>query len=248
MNTLQKISELEAKISVLTKMTVEFPKLVQDFTRLADDMRQMNEAIRKTHEVILTRTAQLSGTDNTIITRMMGQEASLASLSKTMAAIVAELVDNKSVDNDSVMTRIRRLDEGNDQIRIEKMVEQKVLEEAEFIGLESTLVVAQTFTFSKDANGFSAGDVDVVSEYRSVDLTSPDIPEDDKKSYIGKCKNDTVELNLDDGVLKTTILKIYNYVKVYASKQGEDPSQDGAESDGQTEKDQDAQGQEVKSV
>lgn len=223
MNALQKLAEFEGKLAVLEKMVVGVPKIVQDFTRLSDDVKQINQACANLIEVINKRTGELAKVDNIVITRQMALEQSLASLSKTCAAMVAEMVDTKVLDQGNVMTRIRRSEEDADKERISKMIEQKVLKEAESAKADSMLIVAQKFTSNKDNS------VDVVSEYRSSDLSSPEIDEETRKNYVGKRAGDVVELNLEDGVLKTTIVQVYDYVQVYADSKGEDAAQDEAQ-------------------
>lgn len=216
MNALQKIAEFEAKLSALEKLALGMPKMVQDFTRLSDDVKQINQGVRNLIDVINKRTGDLAQVDNVIVTRQMALEQSLASLSKTCAALVAEMVETKVLNQDNVMVRIRKSDEDSDKKRIEKMVEQKVLVVSDEVKEDSMLIVAQTFT-PKDG-----GPVDVVSEYRSSDLSSPEIAEETRKNYVGKRSGDVVELNLEEGVLKTTVLQIYDYVQVYAESKGED--------------------------
>lgn len=215
MNALNKLLELEAKIGALEEMAVGMPKLVQDFTRLSDDVKQLNKACENLIAVINKRTGDLAQVDNIVITRQMALEQSLASLSKTAAAMVAELSETKVLDQEAVMTRMRKSDEEADKSRVAKMIEQKVLKEADEITADSFIVVSQQFTF-KD------GKVDIVADFRSYDMTNPEIDEETKKSYVGKRKSDVIELNLDDGVLRTTVLQVYDYVQVYAESKGED--------------------------
>lgn len=214
MNTLQKITELEQKLSVFEKMAIGMPKMIQDFSRLSDDVKQINQAIKNVVDGINKRTGDLSQMDNLIITRQMTLEQSLASLSKTCAAMVAELSETKVLDQDSVLARLRKSDEAADKARVEKLIEQKVLKASDAIEKTSLLVVSQTFTYTD-------GKVDTIAEYRSIDLASPDIDEETRKNYIGKREKDVVELNLKDGILKTTILQVYDYVQVYAESKGE---------------------------
>lgn len=223
MNALQKIAELESKLTMLEKMAVGMPKMIQDFTRLSDDVRQMNQGVKNLIDIINKRTGDLAQVDNIIITRQMSLEQSLASLSKTCAAMVQELSETKVLNQQNVMERIRKSEEESDKARVDKMVSQKVLSAIDEVKADSLLVVAQTFV---PKNG---DPVDVVSEYRSSDLSSPEIDEETRKTYVGKRAGDVVELNLDDGVLKTTVLQIYDYVKVYAESKGEDAPKDEAQ-------------------
>jgi hypothetical protein len=219
MNALNKIAEMEAKLAALEKIAMGMPKMVQDFQRLSDDVKQITKACENLITVINKRTGDLAQVDNIIITRQMALEQSLASLSKTAAAMVAELSETKVLNQEAVMLRMRKSDEELDKQRVEKMIEQKVLKEAETITNDSFIVVSQEFTYAD-------GKVDVVAEFRSYDMTNPELDEDTKKNYVGKRKNDTVELNLEDGVLRTTVLQVYDYVQVYAESNGEDQAKD----------------------
>ncbi len=206
MNSLQKIADLEGKLAVLERMVVGVPKLLQDYTRLSDDVKQINQACRNLIDVINKRTGDLANMDNIVITRQMALEQSLASLSKTCAAMVSELSDTKVLNQEAVMERIRKSEEDSDKKRIEQMEKQKIITPAEAAKADSMLIIAQTFT-AKD------GKVDLVSEFRSSDLSNPELDEETRKNYVGKRSGDVVELNLDDGVLKTTILQVYDYVQ-----------------------------------
>lgn len=209
MNTLQKISELEGKVSMLEKMVVTVPKLTQDLTRMSGDLEQINQAVKNIVDAVNKRTSDLSKIDNVLVTRQMALEQSIASLSKTAAALVAELTETKLLNQENVMTRLRKSDERADQDRVEAMIKQGVLKEGDKITKESLVVVSQVFT-AKD------GTKDTVSEFRSVDMSSPEIEEKIRETYIGKGKSEVVELNLDDGALSTTILQVYDYVQVLA--------------------------------
>lgn len=221
MNTLQKITEFEQRLAMLDKLVIGMPKMIQDFSRLSDEMKQINQAVKNVVDAINKRTGELAQVDNMVITRQMALEQSLASLSKTCAAMVAELSETKTLDQNAVMVRMRKSDEDMDKKRVERMIEQKVLAEGTAITKESLIVVSQIFT-AKD------GTVDVVADFRSIDMSSPEIDDETRENYIGKVTSDEVELNLEDGVLKTTILQVYSYVQVYAESKGEDAPKDEA--------------------
>jgi hypothetical protein len=224
MNALQGFAKLEQRMSALEKLCMGMPKVVQDFSRLSDEMKQINQACRNLIDVINKRTGELAQVDNMIITRQMALEQSLASLSKTCAAMVAELSDTQVLNQQNVMTRMRKSDEESDKSRVDKMLEQKVLKPGELITKDSLIIVSQVFTSTEGVD-------DVVADFRSIDMSNPDIPEETRVNYVGKQANDIVELNLekDGGVLKTTILQVYDYVPVYAESKGEDNPKDESE-------------------
>lgn len=232
--TLQKFAEAEARIKsmedrldLFEKLTTSVPKLVQDVSKLLNQTSGMTAALQSHVTAINAlnkRTKDLGEMDNMVITRLMGLEQSMASLSKTLYAVVEELTGTNTLDQDAVMLRLRKSEEAADKQRVEKMVEQNILKQADEVSNLSIIVVSQVFT-EKD------GTEKVVSEYRSIDLASAEVQGVSQTKYAGKRANDTVELNLDEGVLKTTILQIYNYVEVLANFDGQQPAAPEAQPD-----------------
>jgi hypothetical protein len=225
MNTLQKIADLETAVANLAAKQQMFevlasgvPTLKQEIGSVTNDQRQIIKAVEGLIHGVNKKTSDLAGMDNMLVTRLMGLEQSYASLSKTLGAIVSELSDSKILNQESVMARLRKGEEAADKERTEQMVQLKVLQEAPEILPDSLIVVAQTYTDKE-------GKVDLIAEYRSMELSSPMIDEETRKNYVGKKANDVVELNLEDGVLKTTILQVYSYVQKFAEGQAEQPAQ-----------------------
>ena len=111
------------------------------------------------------------------------------------------------------MERCRKADEKQEKERVTEMLKLKVIvatDKTEVGPRGSLAVISQTFT-AKD------GKVDIVAEYRALELTSASVVDEMKETYTGKVVGDVVELNLPDGILRTTILEIYKYVEVYAT-------------------------------
>lgn len=221
MNTLQKVAESEARINVLEKKLAVFevlatgmPQVTQEVGRLNGDIATLSQSIKNIVDGINKKTKDLSEMDNMVITRLMGLEQSYASLSKTLAAIVSELSDSKVLNQESVMVRLRKSDEAADRDRTAQMVQLKVIQEVEEVVPDSLVAISQTFTDKE-------GKVDVVTDYRTMEIGSPMIDEETRKNYVGKRASDVVELNLEDGVLKTTILQVFSYVQKFAESQGE---------------------------
>jgi hypothetical protein len=206
MSTLQKISDLEQKLSVFETLATTMPKVVQDMTRINSDLAQVSQAIKLVSENNIKRTNDLAQMDNMVITRLMGLEQSYASLSKTLAAIISELSDSKVLNQNAVMVRLRKSDEAADKARIEQLIELKMISPSEEVSQDSLIVVSQEFNLK-------SGETDLVAEYRSFELSSPMVEEEVKKSYIGKKIGEVVELSLEEGTLKTKILETYNYVQ-----------------------------------
>jgi hypothetical protein len=224
MNTLQKVAEMEEKIATIEQkfttfqiLAIGMPKLVQEVTSIRGDIATLTKALTNIHDAVQKRTSDLGQMDNMIVTRLMGMEQSFASISKMFSAVVSELSDSKALNQRSVMERCRKNDEAAEKERVEQMIQLKVIEptdKTEVGPKGSLMVLSQTFT-SKE------GLVDIVAEYRALELANPQIDEQSKVDYNGKSVGDVVELNLEDGVLKTTILQIYKYVEIYSQSEGE---------------------------
>jgi hypothetical protein len=228
MNTLQKLADIETKVgNIETKLklfeslAVGQPKLAQEVGNIKMDLNTINKAVKNIADAVSVRTKNLNDMDNMIITRLMGMEQAYASLSKTIACVLGELADSNVLNQKNVMKRIQKHDEQADREQVEGMLKLKVIEPGEKIENDSLIVVSQTF-FPKE----EGKEPYIVAEYRSLNLANPEVGTDQKENYIGKAANDVVDLNLPDGMLKTTVLQIYNYVKVYAKGEGEDTPAD----------------------
>jgi hypothetical protein len=224
----QKVANINAKMSVFETLALNQPKLVQEVTSLKSDIATLNRAIENVVHTISKRTSDLGQMDNVMMTRIMGMEQSFASMSKMFSAVVSELSDNKLLDQKSVLTRCRKSDEANDQERVQQMLQLKVIESADKVEIGekgSLIVISQTFTHK-------TGEVETVADYRALDLVNPELDPKIKESYADKSAGDVVELNLQDGVLQTTIKQIFKYVEVYAqgeAEQANSSEQAGAE-------------------
>jgi hypothetical protein len=207
-DTMQKVALLEQKLQAIEILALSMPKAAQDMSNVTLDIQQLTRAIQTMTDVINKRTSELAQMDNMLITRQMGLEQSVASFSKTLAAIASELSDTNLLDQTSVVTRIRKSDERSDQERVAQMEKMGVIRLTDKSTSESLLVVSQTFTKTD-------GQPETVSEFRSVDLSSEVTP-DAMPQYVGKSPGDVLELKLEDGVLQTTVLQVYDFVKVQA--------------------------------
>jgi hypothetical protein len=219
MSTLQTISDLEAKvsaieskISVFESLVSNLPNVAQELGRINSDMSQIVKVMQSTSEFNNKRTSDLAQMDNMVITRLMGLEQSYASLAKTISAVISELTDSNSLNQESVMLRLRKSDEASDKARIDQMIELKVIAPTDIVLPDSVIVVSQDFTPTE-------GETSVVAEYRSFELSSPNIEDAVKQGYVGKTIGDVVSIALADGILNTKLLQVFNYVQ--SSAQGE---------------------------
>jgi hypothetical protein len=232
MNTLQQVADMAEKIKTIEQkfiifqtLAVGMPKLVQEVTTTRGDIATLTKAIQNVHDAVKKRTGDLSQMDNMIVTRLMGLEQSYASLSKMFSAVVSELSDNERLDQKSVLERCRKGDEALEKQRVEEMLKLKVIEPTDKVEVGpkgSLIVLSQKFT---NTNGI----VDIVAEYRALEMANPQIDEKTKADYNGKVSGETVELNLPDGVLRTTIQQIYKYVEVYSKGEDATPAEQAAE-------------------
>lgn len=229
MNTLDKIAKIEQtlatlapKLAVFEKLAMSMPTVNQDVGNLRKDLATLTKAIQNITEGVNVRVKNLNEQNNAIITRCMGLESSFASLSKMFAAVVTELSESKVLDQKKVMVSLRKSQEDNDREQIEGMIKLKVIEDSPAIDAESVVIVAQTFTPKDESKP-----AEIISEYRVLNFANPELEKDTKQNYLGKAANDVVNLNLEDGVLSTTIVQVYSYVKIYAKGEGE-PADVGA--------------------
>jgi hypothetical protein len=232
MNTLQQVADMAEKIRTIEQkfiifqtLAVGMPKLVQEVTTTRGDIATLTKAIQNVHDAVKKRTGDLSQMDNMIVTRLMGLEQSYASLSKMFSAVVSELSDNNRLDQKSVLERCRKGDEALEKQRVEEMLKLKVIEPTDKVEVGpkgSLIVLSQKFTNLK-------GEVDIVAEFRALEMNNPQIDEKTKADYQGRVSGEDVELNLPDGVLRTTIQQIYKYVEVYSKGEDEKSAEQAPE-------------------
>ena len=222
MNTLDKVADLESKISILEAklsvfevLAIGMPKLIQESQNFALDISSLSKAINDVVNTINKRTSDLGQMDNMIITRLMGLEQSYASITKTIAATISELTNSKVLNQAAVMNRLRLSDESSEKERVSQLLQMKVIQEVDESAPNSLLVVSQVFKFNQPSDEPD----DLVADYRTVDLSSSELTEETRLNYVNKKIGDVVSLDCGDGILYTTIITIYNHVK--AQVQGE---------------------------
>ena len=224
MNTLQKITDIEAQIENLNAKLKTFeilvthvPNLSQDIGYVKQDIQQLSDAIKNVVNTVTKRTKDLGDMDNMIITRMMGLEQSYSSIAKTLTAVVSELSDSKVLDQSAVMTRIRKGEENLDKQRIANMLQMKIIQPIEVVAKDSLIVISQVF-IAED------GSKDTICDYASYELSNTDLKESDRANYINKSSGAEFLIpvaateNNVAGNLRTTIQCIYEFVQVYANK------------------------------
>jgi hypothetical protein len=202
MSTLQKLEDAFAKINELqTKIT----QLEQENGQTKQATQNIINAINSIVEGVNGKNRELSEMGNATINRLMGLEQAHAAISKTISAVVSELSDSGNLDQNSVMTRLRKSDEAADKSRIDQMLQLGVIAESNTVNSDSLITVSQTFTpEGKEAT--------VIAEYRSYELSSELLDEAAREKYVGKNVGDVVEIDVDGGKLSTTIIGSYSLV------------------------------------
>lgn len=202
MSTLQKLEDAFAKINELqTKIT----QLEQENGQTKQATQNIINAINSIVEGVNGKNRELSEMGNATINRLMGLEQAHAAISKTISAVVSELSDSGNLDQNSVMTRLRKSDEAADKARIDQMLQLGVIAESNTVNSDSLITVSQTFTpEGKEAT--------IIAEYRSYELASELLDETAREKYVGKNVGDVVEIDVDGGKLSTTIIGSYSLV------------------------------------
>jgi hypothetical protein len=202
MSTLQKLEDAFAKINELqTKIT----QLEQENGQTKQATQNIINAINSIVEGVNGKNRELSEMGNATINRLMGLEQAHAAISKTISAVVSELSDSGNLDQNSVMTRLRKSDEAADKARIDQMLQLGVIAESNTVNSDSLITVSQTFTpEGKEST--------VIAEYRSYELASELLDETAREKYVGKNVGDVVEIDVDGGKLSTTIIGSYSLV------------------------------------
>lgn len=196
MNTLEKVSKLEAKISVLETM-------VQNLVSSNGSLEKLNLLEKQNREIF----AIISEKQDLIVNRIMSIEQSFAAMAKTVNAVIQELEESSTLNSNNVMKKIRAMDERAEKERVKTMLEVGAIEATTLINENSMLAVSQTFHSEGQAS-------ELVSEYRVYELNSPLNTKETVEAFTGKSVGDVVEITVPEGKIATTIVEVYNYKKM----------------------------------
>lgn len=193
-NTMQRINDMEQKIG----------QLLGWFGQLQQNSAQAQQGLEY------------------VIQKAMAVEQSYASIAKTITALVAELVEEKVVDDHKILDRIRKMDEKAEKDRIQAMLEQKVIKPAEEVGDMSLVAIKQVIIETSEEKGKREVPV---GDYRLIEVGAPYTPEATREKLKGLKTGCTVEVNKEEkdgvtSVLNATVLEIYNLVE--GERQGEE--------------------------
>lgn len=198
MNTLDKISKMEAKLGVLETM-------VQNLLPSNNNMDKLSLLEKQNREIF----GIISEKQDLVVNRIMSIEQSFAAMAKTLNAVIQELEANNAINSSNVMNRIRLMDEKAEQDRVQTMLGAGAIEETEVINENSMLVVSQTLQREGQM-------LETISDYRVYELNSPLNSKETIDAFLGKTAGNVVEITINEGTIFTTILKVYDYKKMEA--------------------------------
>lgn len=202
MSTLQKLEDAFAKIN---ELQTKIAQLEQDNGQTKQATQNIINAINSIVEGVNGKNRELSELGNATVNRLMGLEQAHAAISKTISAVVSELSDAGNLDQNSVMTRLRKSDEAADKARIEQMIKLGVIAESNTVNSDSLITVSQTFTPE-------GKETTTIADYRSYELASELLDDSAREKYVGKNVGDVVEIDVEGGKLSTTIIGSYSLV------------------------------------
>jgi len=156
--------------------------------------------------------------------RLMSMEQTIASVAKTMAALITELEEAKVITDKGVMSKIRKMDDEASQGRVTELVKANIIKSTETVDATSLVVVTQHIL---ELNG----NLEEISGYRIVEMPGQNTPEEVRQDFLGKKIGDKVEMpsGSTDRTVIVTVKEIYNVVE--GERQGE--AADGAQPDQQ---------------
>jgi hypothetical protein len=159
-------------------------------------------------EAALTSLKQIAQRDSTafqyITQKLVLIEQSLAGVAKTLAAVTEELMEKGLVNNDAIMSRIRKIDDHQEQHRIESLKQGGVVVPGASVQPSSLVVLTQKLLAAD-------GKVEVYSEYRTLEMPSVNPQESVYLNALGKKVGDQFTLegqNSGDNMI-FTIKEIY---------------------------------------
>jgi hypothetical protein len=190
MTTLERIEKIEQEVKTLAGVLGSLSGLQQN-----------KELLTKMEDSINGQMQQIHNFNQIIVQRQMSLEQTLTSLAKTLSCTVDELESNSVISGQSVMTRIRKMDENSEKRRIEQMIQLQVIKESNTVTPESIVVVSQ-----KVSDGSKE---EVVSEYRVLELPSHLTPQEVKEALVGKSTGDVLESKDNSETLFTKIEKVF---------------------------------------
>lgn len=175
-----------------------------------ENVEKAVEQLQKQSAAIVQAVMSQSNSLEANSAQVMSLNRSIISLGKTMTAMVKELSANGQINEDSVMARIRSMEDDNQKAEIEAMLKEKLIKEDESVTENSLVIVSQ------DLLDMSTGKVTTVAEYMKIEMPSPYVNQSVKADLLGKKKGDRIEVNASE-----TEKYIVTVKKVYTVAEGE---------------------------
>ena len=184
--TLERIEDSEKTVASLL---AQVALLNQELSSLKTSVEQQNNNTMQYFQFILQSLQKTEQTRDT-----------LDSLSKMFNALVNELVDTKTVNGPSVMTRVRIREEEKERARVADLVKGGTLVEYETTGPVSVIAFSHNLT--------RGADVTVVAEFGLMELSSKEMPDNIRALFVGKKVGDVVEVEEPSSSETKSLFKI----------------------------------------
>lgn len=190
MNTLERIEEIEKNLKAATAQLAALQTAI-DAKSAAD--QHADGSTRQIAELANSRSLSL--------------QVSLAELAKTVTALAAVLTEAKLIDSQSVMDRIIKINQEEDEREIQTLVEQKILTKSDQVKPHSFVVVSHTIVNLADPSSSK-----LVMEKRVLRLPTPLVSNQLRDDMVGRKVGDQIQINKsDDGKVHVlTVKEIYD--------------------------------------
>jgi len=175
-----------------------------------EKLEQTLEDLKKSTGMSTGTVQQLIGVYGQIMQKVSLLEQSISSLAKTLAAMSSVLVSSGTLQSDSVMDKIRDMDDKEQEAKVKAMLDAGNIKEEVVVSEGCLLAVIQNVIFT------DSGKVKNVSNYSLFSIDNPAIDKEASKALLGKKVGDTVDFlsNTKDSTKKEviTIKAIFSFV------------------------------------
>lgn len=190
MNTLERIEEIEKNLKAATTQLAALQMAID--VKSAGD-QHADGGTRQIAELANSRSLSL--------------EVSLTELAKTVTALAAVLTEAKLIDSQSVMDRIIKMNQEEDEREIQNLVKQRILVKSDQVKPHSFVVASHTIVNLADPSSSK-----LVMEKRVLRLPTPLVSNQLRADMVGRKVGDQVQINKsDDGKVHVlTVKEIYD--------------------------------------
>lgn len=226
-STLQRILALEEQLTKATGMLKSIETLVptmlkleQDTSSLRESINRISEAVANVNKAMVNRTNSLNSNLGMLSGNLKVLEDTVSFYSQSLGALVVELVDSEVISPDAIRQRVQDSEDASVKDAVEQSIKIGALKEADQVGEDTLVVVSQVFVKSD-------GTEQKVSGYKAFESAGEALSKETKEAFLGKKVGETIEFTEEGGVLKSTVLAVYNHVEV--KKDGESQQQPTAQ-------------------